>query len=98
MLEILRRIAPVSPTKEMRKVLPENAEKLEPFVNDLKKSLSCEGTTCPCDDGKEGNCIRLIHNCQWATKQKNFSPQKNRCLVGSRIQFTASKEIVLLFL
>ncbi len=61
MLEILRRIAPLAPTNEMIKVLSANANKLEPFVNNLKKELKMEGMACCCDEGEIGECFRLIH-------------------------------------
>jgi hypothetical protein len=74
-----------------------NSTKLADYVDIFPSKLIKEGDDCLCDEGELGNCKRFIWNCQWAyhSQSKGFCAQRNRCVIGSRIVYGVSNQIVI---
>jgi hypothetical protein len=97
MLELCSQLAQIAPSKELERMFKTNSKKLADYVDIFPATFSKEGENCLCLDGENGHCRRYIWNCQWTLYSRNttFCAQRNRCVVGSRIVYAASNQIVI---
>ncbi len=96
MLRLCALLAPIAPTPELERSLNTNATKLESYLNVFPARFIKEGENCLCEDGKFGLCKRFMWNCQWTyhSQRKGFCAQRNRCVDGSKLVYTASNDVV----
>jgi hypothetical protein len=94
-LELCSQLAKIAPTEVLKKMFHTNSIKY--YTDVFPSKFIKEGENCLCDDGKLGNCQRFIWNCQWAyhSQSKGFCAQRNRCVVGSRVVYGESNQIVI---
>jgi hypothetical protein len=97
MLELCSQLAQIAPSNVLKKMFSTNSLKLADYVDIFPATFSKEGENCLCLDGENGHCRRYIWNCQWTFYRRNttFCAQRNRCVVGSRMVYVDSNQLVI---